>query len=65
MKTYKVVELLGDGISAELSKAVHALSATLPCKLEFVQVDLSEAARAKGGAAVYDAAEAAMRAPHL
>ncbi|MBM3991058.1 MAG: isocitrate dehydrogenase [Planctomycetes bacterium] len=57
MKTYTVVELLGDGISAELSKAVHALSATLPCKLEFVQVDLSEAARAKQGAAVYDEAE--------
>lgn len=62
MKTYKVVELLGDGISAELSQAVHALSATLPCKLEFVQVDLSEAARARSGSAVYDAAEAAMRA---
>jgi len=61
MKTYKVVELLGDGISAELSKAVHSLAATLPCKLEFVQVDLSEAARAQSGTAVYDVAESAMR----
>jgi isocitrate dehydrogenase (NAD+) len=62
MKTYKVVELLGDGISAELSTSVHALAATLPCRIEFLAVDLSEAARSKRGHAVYDEAEIAMRA---
>ena len=32
MKTYKIVELLGDGISTELSQAVHSLAETLPCR---------------------------------
>ena len=62
MKSYKVVELLGDGISPELSASVHAVAAGLPCRLEFVQVDLSASARAARGDAVYDEAESAMRA---
>ena len=37
--TYKVTELLGDGIGAELSRAVHALAETLPIGLEFEPVE--------------------------
>ncbi|MCC7013180.1 MAG: isocitrate dehydrogenase [Planctomycetes bacterium] len=61
MKTYRVVELLGDGISAELSRSVHAIAGALPCRLEFTAVDLSAEARALRGAAVYDEAETLMR----
>ena len=61
MKSYKVVELLGDGISAELSNSVHQIAAVLPCRLDFVQVDLSAESRAQRGPALYDEAEAAMR----
>ncbi|MBL8804690.1 MAG: isocitrate dehydrogenase [Planctomycetes bacterium] len=62
VKSYRVVELLGDGISAELSRAIHAVAEVLPLKLEFVPVDLSEGARARRGAEVYDEAERNMRA---
>jgi isocitrate dehydrogenase (NAD+) len=65
MKSYKVVELLGDGISAELSGAVHRVAEGLPCRLEFVPVDLSEGARARRGEAAYQEAEAAMRAARV
>ncbi len=61
MNTYHVVELLGDGISPELSRSVHALAAVLPCRLEFTQVDLSEPNRRARGAALYDEAVALMR----
>jgi len=61
VKSYRVVELLGDGISAELSRAVHTIAEALPLKLEFVEVDLSERARATRGAEVYDEAERLMR----
>jgi len=61
MKTYKIVELLGDGISAELSRSVHALAAVLPAKLEFTPVDLSEPSRLRRGDELYDEAEALMR----
>ncbi len=60
MNTFLVVELLGDGISAELSQSVHALAAALPCRLEFVPVDLSEPNRRARGAALYDEAVALM-----
>ena len=33
--TYKVTELLGDGIGPELSRAVHALADALPIRLDF------------------------------
>jgi isocitrate dehydrogenase (NAD+) len=62
MKSYPVVELLGDGISAELSRSVHELAEVLPFRLELRPVDLSTAARERRGEAVYDEAEAAMRA---
>ena len=38
MKSFSVVELLGDGIGAELSTAVHRLAEkALPFKIEFRQ----------------------------
>lgn len=61
MKSYTVVELHGDGISKELSTSVHAIAQALPLRLDFVPVDLSHEARERGGLAVYDEAEAAMR----
>lgn len=62
MKTYTIVELLGDGISGELSRSVHALAGALPFRVEFVQVDLSLPNRQARGTAVFDEAEALMRA---
>lgn len=61
MNTYRVVELLGDGISAELSASVHAIARVLPCAIELEQVDLSEASRARRGSALYDEAVEAMK----
>ena len=56
MKTYKIVELLGDGISAELSESVHRIAQSLPFTLEFIPYDLSEEARDAGGIEIYDGA---------
>jgi len=56
MTTYPVVELLGDGISAELSASVHALAEVLPFRLEFAAVDLSDASRRRRGEALFDEA---------
>ena len=42
MTTYRIVELLGDGISHELSQSVHTLASSLPFNLEFLPVDLSD-----------------------
>ena len=39
--TYPVTELLGDGIGAELSRAIHTLSDALPIGLDFTPVDLT------------------------
>ncbi len=61
-KTYRVVELLGDGISAELSRSVHTIAESLPCGIEFVPVDLSLENREREGDAVYDRAHAQMEA---
>ncbi|MBI5435123.1 MAG: isocitrate dehydrogenase [Planctomycetes bacterium] len=61
MKTYKIVELHGDGISAELSQSVHRIAEALPFRLDFVPVDLSLENRAKRGLVIYDEAEALMR----
>ncbi len=41
MKHYSIVEILGDGISSELSRSVHAIGSTLPFEIDFRQVDLS------------------------
>jgi isocitrate dehydrogenase (NAD+) len=61
MKTYRVVELLGDGISAELSRSVHTLAQNLPCRLEFLPVDLSDENRRRRGPALYDEVVALVR----
>lgn len=62
MTSYPVVELLGDGISAELSASVHTLVDALPFDLEFHQVDLSHESRLEHGEAIFDqAVEACLR----
>ena len=60
MSSYQITELLGDGISAELSQAVHKLIKALPVKLEVEQIDLSLPNRKKEGLAIYDRALASM-----
>ncbi len=54
MKSYPVVELLGDGIGPELSLAVHRLAEKLPLRVEWRPFDLSVESREKGGKALYD-----------
>ncbi len=61
MPTYRVVELLGDGIATELRDSVHTVAGALPFELDFSAVDLSDEARRDGGDEVYDLAEAAIR----
>lgn len=61
MNSYKIVELLGDGIATELSTSIHRVAKSLPCKLDFIQVDLSDEERIRRGDAVYDEAEKLMR----
>jgi isocitrate/isopropylmalate dehydrogenase len=61
MKQYTIVELLGDGISPELSESVHRIAEGLPFHIEFRQIDLSQEGRARGGDAVYDQAVAAVQ----
>lgn len=61
MSKYQIVEILGDGISAELSTSVHAIARAMPFETEFIQVDLSDEARRKQGPKLFDEAESAMR----
>jgi isocitrate/isopropylmalate dehydrogenase len=56
-----VAEFHGDGISAELSSAVHRVAAALPVQVEFEPVDLSLASRRRDAEACYAAAEKAIR----
>ena len=58
---YKIVELLGDGISPELSESVHQIKEALPFELDFVQVDLSDENRRRVGPSIYDEAESKIR----
>ncbi len=58
--TYKVTELLGDGIGAELSRAVHRLADALPIRLDFEPVDLSLENRRANKVKVYDQAVASI-----
>lgn len=50
--SYPVVELLGDGISAELSSSVHTLVDALPFDLEFNQIDLGHESQLEHGEAI-------------
>ena len=61
MSSHQIVELLGDGISSELSQSVHRVAESLPCTLEFLQVDLSDENRIRRGDAIYDEAVALMQ----
>lgn len=58
--TYKVTELLGDGIGEELSRAVHTLAEALPIHLEFEPIDLSLENRRARKNAIYDEAVASV-----
>jgi len=60
MKQHSIVEILGDGISPELSTSVHAVAATLPVKIDFRPVDLSLAARTRRKQESYETAKLAM-----
>ncbi|CAN5785462.1 isocitrate dehydrogenase (NAD(+)) [soil metagenome] len=60
--TYKVTELLGDGIGEELSRAVHTLADALPIDLDFEPVDLTLESRRARGRAIYDEAVASIEA---
>lgn len=53
MKTHKITELLGDGISPELSQSVHAVLKALPIKFDVEQIDLSLEGRKKEGKGIY------------
>lgn len=56
-----VAELLGDGISAELSQSVHQVAETLPLHVHFHPADLTLESRRKNADACYDEAFAAMK----
>lgn len=60
MKKYRIVELLGDGISGELSESVHAVAGCLPFELEFRPIDLSLETRRGRGQEVYEETEQAV-----
>jgi isocitrate dehydrogenase (NAD+) len=60
--SYKVTELLGDGIGAELSQAVHNLAGSLPIHLDFEPVDLTLENRRARGKSLYDEAVASVEA---
>ncbi len=61
MKSYTVVELLGDGISSELSESVHAVAAELPFRVDLLGVDLSAANREASGDELFDRAVELMK----
>lgn len=61
MASYQISELLGDGISAELSKSVHTVISALPVQLDIEPVDLSLEARRKDAKGCYDKALASMK----
>jgi len=60
MKHYSIVEILGDGISPELSASVHAIAAVLPFRVDFRAIDLSLEQRTQKKGEVYDQARLAM-----
>ncbi len=60
MKNYAVVEILGDGISPELSDSVHRIERTLPFRVAFRQIDLSLENRTRRAGAAYEEAKQAL-----
>lgn len=65
MKKRRVTELLGDGISPELSESVHQAAEALGVGVEFEAVDLGLSARRKGAEACYEKALASMRSTRV
>ncbi|HLX64951.1 MAG TPA: isocitrate/isopropylmalate family dehydrogenase [Planctomycetota bacterium] len=59
MAEHKITELMGDGISPELSNSVHTMIDALPVKLEIEQIDLTLENRRKDKK-IYDEALASM-----
>ncbi len=60
MKHHSLVEILGDGISPELSASVHAIAGALPFRVDFRTVDLSLENRARRKHEAYEQAKLAM-----
>lgn len=60
-QSYRITELLGDGIGPELAASVYTLAEHLPIRIEFEPVDLSLPARHSRGAAVYEEAAESVR----
>ncbi len=60
-ETLDLAEFLGDGISTELSEAVHYVAAQLPMNVRFFPVDLSIERRRGDSEGSYQDAEAAIR----
>jgi isocitrate/isopropylmalate dehydrogenase len=60
MKQYSIVELLGDGISAELSASVQSVARVLPFRVDFRPVDLSLESRTRRRNEVYEQARLSM-----
>jgi isocitrate dehydrogenase (NAD+) len=63
--TYRVTELLGDGIGAELAQAVHTLADSLPVELLFDPIDLTLENRRANRATIYDDAVRSIEANRL
>ncbi len=61
MNSYKIAQLLGDGIAPELYQAVKTVVSALPVTLTMDEVDLSLPARQRDGSVCYDRALAAMK----
>ncbi len=61
MNKIKIVELLGDGIGAELRESVYTISEQLPIDFDFFPIDLSLASREKGRRDLYDHLEESMK----
>lgn len=61
-KTYPVTELLGDGISEELSRAVRGVLAVLPFEIALHPIDLSLGNREARGVKLYQEALESIRA---
>lgn len=64
-RAYDVVEILGDGISTELSASVHKVAQALPVSIQFHPVDLSRKSReTQGSELLYQQTEALVRTHH-
>src|SRR5688572_11150480 len=65
MKQYSIVEILGDGISSELSESVHSILPVLPFRVDFRAVDLSLDNRVRHRQEIYEQAKLAMTELHV